>query len=187
MKRPGLIFLLLALLPATAFAHPGHGGFGAGVLHPFSGLDHLAAMFAVGLLAARLDRAQRWLPPVGFVVGGMIGAALGLFAGWSLPGLEWGLAASALVLGGALAWRRVQVSARGLMLIVLPWGVLHGNAHALEASGDALHFVAGFLVGTALLHAAGLFVGLRLQSGSQRALGVGIASIGAWLMWGLLA
>jgi urease accessory protein len=47
------VFLLAA--SGTAFAHPGHdvSGFAAGLMHPFSGLDHLLAMVAVGLWAAQ--------------------------------------------------------------------------------------------------------------------------------------
>jgi hydrogenase/urease accessory protein HupE len=45
---------LATLLPVAAYAHPGHDvvGFSAGFGHPFSGLDHILAMVAVGLWAA---------------------------------------------------------------------------------------------------------------------------------------
>ena len=38
----------LLLVPALAFAHPGHGdnGLVAGISHPLGGLDHLLAMLA---------------------------------------------------------------------------------------------------------------------------------------------
>ena len=46
--------LLLLLASGTALAHPGHdGGLAAGLAHPFTGLDHLLAMVAVGLWAAQ--------------------------------------------------------------------------------------------------------------------------------------
>ena len=37
-------------------AHPGHGnnGFAGGLAHPFSGIDHLLAMIAVGLWAVQI-------------------------------------------------------------------------------------------------------------------------------------
>jgi hydrogenase/urease accessory protein HupE len=56
MKRITLLLQLLfvslgALLPSFAFAHAGvgeTGGFMHGLVHPFSGLDHVCAMLAVG-------------------------------------------------------------------------------------------------------------------------------------------
>ncbi len=45
-----IICTVLCVLPALAFAHPGHdeSGLMAGVTHPLTGIDHLLAMFAVG-------------------------------------------------------------------------------------------------------------------------------------------
>ena len=185
MKR---LFLLagLMLLPISAYAHPGHGGLLAGVLHPLSGVDHLAAMFAVGLLAARLAGRGRWVLPAGFVLAALIGALLG-FGGLSLPALEPLIVASVVVLGVLLTLRAEAVQLSWLLALVLPWGLLHGNAHALEASGSPHLFVAGFLFSTALLHAAGLLVGARAQPMLLRAGGGLIAGLGGWLLWGALA
>ena len=58
--------LALLLVPAIAFAHPGHdeSGLVAGISHPLGGIDHLLAMIAVGLWAAQQKGAARWaLPP----------------------------------------------------------------------------------------------------------------------------
>jgi len=46
-----LTAILLLTVSTAAFAHPGHdvSGYTAGLMHPFSGLDHLLAMAAVGL------------------------------------------------------------------------------------------------------------------------------------------
>ena len=48
-----LVAILLFTASSAAFAHPGHdvSGLAAGLMHPFSGLDHLLAMVAVGLCA----------------------------------------------------------------------------------------------------------------------------------------
>ena len=51
---------LAGLTVTSAFAHPGHPtaiGFSEGFAHPFSGIDHLLAMLAVGL-PARSAKAQ---------------------------------------------------------------------------------------------------------------------------------
>lgn len=46
---------LLTLLPLAAQAHPGHelhASFAAGLMHPLTGLDHLAVLLCLGVLAA---------------------------------------------------------------------------------------------------------------------------------------
>jgi len=53
----------LASLSGAALAHPGHApaSFASGFAHPLGGLDHLLAMLAVGLYAARQAGAARLL------------------------------------------------------------------------------------------------------------------------------
>jgi urease accessory protein len=52
-----LVGVLVLGFSSAAFAHPGHGGgFPAGMAHPFTGLDHMLAMVAVGLWASQLGR-----------------------------------------------------------------------------------------------------------------------------------
>ena len=89
----------------AAFAHPGdhsHIGFAAGFAHPFTGLDHLLAMVAVGLWASQLGGRALWLLPLTFPAVMAAGAALG-FSGVALPWVEIGITASVLVLGAAVA------------------------------------------------------------------------------------
>jgi urease accessory protein len=195
LSRTFTLFVLMTT-PLSAFAHPGHGGLIAGFEHPFTGLDHLAAMFAVGLLAAQMAGRARWALPGGFVLAALAGAVLG-FGGWALPGQESVIAASVAVLGLALVWRRGSARPVGLgsptyeaallTALVAAFGLFHGNAHALEASGNPMGFVAGFLTGTALLHGLGLVVGARVQTLIVRAAGVALAVLGGWLMLGTLA
>jgi hypothetical protein len=79
MKRQILLFAAL-LLPTVAYAHPGHADAGmvSGFMHPFNGLDHLVAMLAVGVWAARNAGMKRWLTPAAFLVGMIAGGVLGL-------------------------------------------------------------------------------------------------------------
>ena len=60
---------ILASVSSAALAHPGHNvsGLAAGLMHPFSGLDHLLAMVAVGLWAAQGSGRKVWLLPVTFM------------------------------------------------------------------------------------------------------------------------
>lgn len=152
-----------ALMAAPALAHPGHDlttGFSAGLAHPFLGADHLLAMVAVGLWATQYAGRKGLVLPFGFVGGMLAGAALG-FAGTGLPGAESLIALSLVLFGGALALkaRLPVVTAAGLTFVA---GLFHGHAHAVEADGSALAYVGGFVLATALLHAAGGLAGWRL-------------------------
>src|ERR1700741_1391890 len=96
--------LLIALIgvAGTAWAHPGHGdnpgSFAAGLVHPWMGADHLLAMLAVGLWAARLGGKALWGVPLAFMAAMGMGAAL-TFSGVSTPFVEPLIAASVLILG----------------------------------------------------------------------------------------
>src|SRR5262245_50659817 len=93
--------LAALLVPSFAYAHAGLGeasGFMHGLAHPFTGLDHIAAMVAVGLWAAQRGGRAVWVVPVTFVAAMSIGGFLGA-AGMSIPWVEPGIAASVLVLG----------------------------------------------------------------------------------------
>lgn len=71
-------FLLLDAAPA--YAHTGVGathGFAFGLEHPFGGLDHLAAMIAVGAIAARFPSRAAVAAPLAFVSFMAFGATLG--------------------------------------------------------------------------------------------------------------
>ncbi|MDX5445820.1 MAG: HupE/UreJ family protein, partial [Zoogloeaceae bacterium] len=92
--------LPLALFAGAALAHPGHesASFFSGFGHPIGGADHLLAMLAVGLLAARQAGRARWALPAAFVLTMLAGAGLGAI-GVALPAVETGIALSVLVLG----------------------------------------------------------------------------------------
>jgi hydrogenase/urease accessory protein HupE len=93
---------------AAAWAHTGSGeagGFLTGVRHPVSGLDHVLAMIAVGLWGAQLGNPAVWLLPVAFPMMMAFGGMFGLL-GLPLPGVEMGIAVSAVVLGVMVLGRR---------------------------------------------------------------------------------
>src|SRR5262245_16244042 len=92
--------LILSIVATPAFAHTGEsaGGFLAGVMHPMFGPDHVIAMVAVGLWGAFLGPPAIWLLPVVFPLVMAAGGVLGIL-GVPLPGVEAGIASSAIVLG----------------------------------------------------------------------------------------
>ena len=84
-----------------AWAHVESGqaaGFVTGLQHPWSGLDHVLAMIAVGLWGAQLGSPALWMLPIAFPMMMAAGAMLGLL-GIPVPGVEIGIALSALLLG----------------------------------------------------------------------------------------
>lgn len=162
--------IVLALLAAGADAHPGHGDSGlvAGLMHPFLGLDHLAAMVAVGLWsAAVLPAGRRWFGPGVFVSMLLLGA-VSAWGGTAPPGgLEIAIAASVVVLAAMLLARGRLAYPIGLTAIAVA-GLLHGFAHGSEwASGISFapsfaNYAAGFVLGSIALHAAGWLAAGRL-------------------------
>jgi urease accessory protein len=181
--------LLASVFSTAAFAHPGdhsHLGIAAGFAHPFTGLDHLLAMVAVGLWASQLGGRALWLLPLTFPVVMAAGAALG-FSGVALPWVEIGITASVLVLGAAIALTYRPSLAVSLPLIGL-FALLHGYAHGVElpAQTSTLGYGAGFVAATLALHLAGLAIGLAANRlpvrFAARTAGGAIAAVGAVLL-----
>ncbi|KQP26568.1 HupE/UreJ family protein [Methylobacterium sp. Leaf100] len=183
--------LPLALVIATpALAHPGHEAttLQQGFLHPLGGLDHVLAMVAVGLIAARIGGRACLLVPAAFLAMMAVGGAAGA-AGLSLPYVETGIALSVVVLGAVLALGAVPPVA-GAMALVGTFAVFHGFAHGAEMPGAAsgLAYGLGFLIATALLHAAGLGLGFTVTHHKTRpalrVAGAGLAAAGLGLLVG---
>jgi urease accessory protein len=190
------IIALATLLPSAAYAHTGVGdtsGFAHGFMHPMGGLDHVLAMVAVGLLAARFGGRALWLVPLSFVIMMIIGGVAGV-GGIGMPFVELGIAGSILVLGFVIALGR-QIPTPLAMALAGFFAIFHGHAHGTEMPVDAAGFAygAGFVAATALLHAAGIALGIgadRLAGAwsakaSQVAGGL-MAAAGAGLLAGVI-
>ena len=98
-----LRFLAVVLAEAyaqPAMAHTGSmaGGLVGGLAHPVFGPDHLVAMVAVGLWGAFLGPPAIYVLPIVFPLVMAFGGVLGIL-GMPLPGVEIGIATSAIVLG----------------------------------------------------------------------------------------
>jgi urease accessory protein len=182
--------LLLLLWPLTASAHVQQGqatGFVTGFRHPWSGFDHILAMIAVGIWGAQLGAPAIWLLPVTFPLVMAFGGFLGLI-GVHLPGVEFGIAASALLLG-----TMVCVEARPKLIwaavLVGVFGLYHGHAHGTElpAGQSGMLYSMGFVIATGCLHAIGIALGLihPLPAGrwALRIAGAGIAMMGVFFLW----
>lgn len=189
---PVLIFLLLSA-PA-ALAHPQKGeavGFLTGFRHPISGLDHVLAMVAVGLWGAQLGSPAIWVLPVAFPMVMAMGGMLGLM-GIPLPGIEYGIALSAILLGAAVLFElRPPLPIAAILVGV--FAIFHGHAHGTELppGQSAMLYSMGFVIATGCLHAVGIGIGtVHRWTWGQKALRVAgglVATGGAFFMWKAIA
>ncbi|MGD1982601.1 MAG: HupE/UreJ family protein [Chromatiaceae bacterium] len=191
-------FFLTVAATALALAGVAHahestgiaGGFVSGFLHPILGWDHVVAMVAVGLWGAFLGSPAIWILPVVFPLVMALGGALGVM-GVPIPGVETGIATSAVVLGAMVA-----IAARPPIwvaaVIVGVFAIFHGHAHGTELPNAAnpLTYSIGFVVSTGLLHLSGIAFGLlaRWPAGKMavRAAGGAIALAGVGFLAGVV-
>lgn len=177
-------------------AHTLPGGSSAigGFLHPLLGIDHLLAMVTVGLLSAQMGGRAIWTVPATFVAVMAVGGVLG-YIGVELPMVEYGIAASVIILGVALLAKR-QIPVPLVMAIVGLFGLFHGHAHGAElpqVANDPLYVIAyvlGFMTATAGLHVIGALIGyilLRRPRGATmlRVAGIAIAIAGIFIITGI--
>jgi len=184
MKRAAITTFVISfvLAPAAALAHPGHDGAGGllhGFVHPVTGIDHVLAMIAVGVLAAQYGGRALWLVPMSFLVAMATAGAIGM-AGIPVQIVEAGIGLSVVVLGLMIAFQ-IKPPTLVAMVVVGFFALFHGYAHGSEMPKGlaGLSFAAGFLIATALLLGAGVGLGRLLQ---RRALGRRLIQAGGGAM-----
>ncbi len=174
--------------PASAHIVAGEaGGFLSGFKHPISGLDHILAMVSVGLWGAQLGAPAIWLLPVTFPIFMAFGGFLGLI-GVPFPGVEVGIAMSALLLGAAVLsqWRPPLFAAAALVGV---FALFHGHAHGAELppGESGLLYSVGFVIATGLLHLVGITIGtVHKWAWGRRLLqaaGACVAMGGVYFLW----
>ena len=183
-----MLYLAL-LLPAVAWAHPGHGGSGFvnGLAHPFSGLDHILCMLAVGVWAARNGGIEGGFVVAAFLAGMLAGGLIGLDG--ILPSfLDSAVAASVLAatLLVTLAIRMPLPAQAGVAAFFALW---HGIAHGTElpAMTSPIGYACGFLAATAVLLGGGLIIGKLLRNKQRdRWLGAAMAALAVDAVLGLM-
>lgn len=185
-----LLLIAACAMATSASAHMGtdpgahaETGFIDGLLHPFTGLDHLAAMLAVGFWSA-LTARRLWTVPLAFATMLLAGALPGL-AGMELPAVEPMIAASLLVLGLLVVLRTRLPAVLAASLVGL-FAIFHGVAHGTELAGAANIWapLSGMLLTTLALHAVGLGLGwaFRHTVWISRLAGTGVAALGMTLL-----
>ena len=190
MKRMLLVAGLIAFSQAAS-AHTGllpTDGFNHGFQHPFLGLDHFLAMLGLGLWASSQGRRLAKQAIALFLLFITTGAVLGL-AGFGFAYTETAIIVSLLWVGIALGFGTARLPKAIILTSIAVFASMHGLAHGGEipvgASGYA--YIAGIVLGTAVLHCSGLAVGLLAQrvhaTGLLRIYGTLTGMIGAWLLF----
>ncbi len=184
------VLVVVLFWTEAAFAHVQKGeaaGFLSGLKHPISGLDHVLAMVAVGLWGAQLGAPAVWLLPVAFPMVMAFGGMLGLM-GVPLPGIEYGIAASAILLGAAVMFE-VRPPLAVAAIVVAIFAIFHGHAHGTELppGQSGLLYSMGFVIATGCLHGVGIGIGTvhRWSWGQKflRLAGAVVAAGGFFFMW----
>jgi urease accessory protein len=161
-----VLAIVSTFIPTAAFAHNGEhtSGLMFGLQHPISGLDHILAMIAVGLIAFMVGGKSKILLPIMFVISMIVGSALGA-SGLDFPFIEQGIIVSDFVLGAVLllAIRLPNVINYSMISI---FALFHGFAHGVEVPKDSngLTYGAGFVIATIGLHILGLTTGYIAQN-----------------------
>lgn len=183
------------LAAPEAFAHPTDGALGGlttGFIHPFGGLDHLLAMAAIGLWAARLNGRARWGVPLAFLAVMALAGLAGMngFGPLGIWGVDTGAAASVAALGLLLALG-VRLPAPPAAALAGLFAVAHGLAHGTEMplAAAPMAYAVGFVAASAALHALGFAaarmadqIGEKAADGLARAGGGAIAAVGVVLL-----
>jgi len=196
-KAVAFIIAWFVVMTKTALAHHLMGGvmpstFAQGLLsglgHPVIGIEHLAAVVAIGCLAATY-RAGAWLT-VAFVLAMMAGVGLHV-RGTNFPGGEFVVAASVVVLGGLLL-SRWRPSADVALLLFAAVGVIHGYALGESIAGAEPAPLAAYFAGLAAIqiviaNTAMLFTRSALRKVPSESLslylvGVAVAGVGLVFM-----
>lgn len=188
-----LILFLFFAIPDLVFAHP-HGGhgFSSGLTHPFSGLDHLLAMIAVGIISTQLGGKAIWKLPLAFVAFMVVGGFIAL-GGFAILITEMGIAFSVLLFGVFIAFSE-KLSINWVILCIGLFAMFHGHAHGEEMPLIASPFLyaSGFILSTAVLHISGVLIGhyaskTEFTTSLLRYSGAGIGVIGLFFLFNLFS
>jgi urease accessory protein len=190
-----LLIVVVAAVPAEAHHVMGGRtpstlmeGFLSGLAHPVIGLDHLAFIVAVGLVAgvAGLNLAI----PALFIVTSSIGVAAHM-RGVTLPGAEIMVALSVLIGGTMIALGR-SLQAWIWAALFVAAGLVHGYAFGESIFGAEASPLAAYLAGLAVIQAAlatAVVLMARRSSAAAtepRLAGAAIAGIGIAILAGQL-
>jgi urease accessory protein len=185
------------ILAEPAFAHHVMGGrqaatFGEGLLsglgHPVIGLDHFAAVVAIGCLAS----AQRngALSVIGYIVAMMCGVGLHLM-GTSVPAAELLVALTVLGLGAIVVSRR-DLALGAVLTLFAVVGLIHGYALGESIYGAERTPLIAYLIGLAVIQSAIALTAMMIAKAAMkradpvmvRLIGAGVVGAGIVILMG---
>ncbi len=156
-----LIFMAGILNPVQAHTGISHShGFVIGFLHPWSGVDHVIVMFALGLFGRRLKEHTKIAFPASILLSMILGATLA-FQGLTLPVVEMGIVVSLFSLGGLLIAKK-QLNRIVIHPLFACFALYYGYVHGIEinAGENTVTSLFGLISSTTLIYAFGWFVSL---------------------------
>jgi urease accessory protein len=180
------VFALMMMITQPAWAHhPMDGklpqtflqGLLSGFGHPVIGVDHLAAIVGVGILAALAGRSAAVV--LAFSVSVIAGVGLHL-SGIDLPASELFVGLTTLLIGALVILRQSMSAGRALLLFALA-GLVHGYALGESIVGAEASPLFAYLLGLLIMQTAiGVVVYAAVRSLARwpaRTTGVTVAGV----------
>jgi urease accessory protein len=161
----------LSVLASPAFAHPVTSvgsSFDAGLVHPFSGADHLIAITLVGAWSALVGGSARAVWPLTFLIA-MLGGFAAASAGLQMGFVEAAISLSVVALGAFVAFEFRMPVMLGAAAVGL-FAFFQGHAHGTEAASMLVPYVIGLTTATAALLLTGMVIGFWGGSAARKSL-----------------
>jgi urease accessory protein len=176
------IVLSVILSPAAwgHGVHPAESGFGGGLLHPMTGIDHVLAAAGMGLWLS----SQRFtsLSTALYFCSLISGMVIAWWTRGMIADFEWMLAAT-LIITGLLLCKSPRLPQSWLAAVMAVIFSCHFYAHIHEmpsglSTGGVLDYVGGLFAGTVLVIAVAAATGRHASAAWLRIAGVIIAATG---------
>ena len=184
-RRLGVLALMMMIAQPAWAHHPMDGklpqtflqGLLSGFGHPVIGVDHLAAIVGIGILAALAGRSAAVV--LAFSVSVIAGVGLHL-SGIDLPASELFVGLTTLLIGALVIMRQSMSAGRALLLFALA-GLVHGYALGESIVGAETSPLVAYLLGLLILQTAiGVVVYAAVRSLARwpaRATGLTVAGV----------
>jgi urease accessory protein len=157
-RRLGVLAIMMVIAQPAWAHHPMGGtlpqtflqGLLSGFGHPVIGVDHLAAIVGVGILAALAGRSAAVV--LAFSVSVIAGVGLHL-SGIDLPASELFVGLTTLLIGALVILRQSMSAGRALLLFALA-GLVHGYALGESIVGAEASPLVAYLLGLLIMQTA---------------------------------
>jgi urease accessory protein len=157
-RRLGVLAIMMVIAQPAWAHHPMGGklpqtflqGLLSGFGHPVIGLEHLAAIVGVGILAALVGRSAAVV--LAFSVSVIAGVGLHL-SGVDLPASELFVGLTTLLIGALVILRQSMSAGRALLLFALA-GLVHGYALGESIVGAEASPLVAYLLGLLIMQTA---------------------------------